>query len=137
MKFLKKLFKKNEVQEEIINEIQPNLMDPEINLMADDPLSKIISEPIIEKEPEIIETPIITEKQLVTDLPKIKKEKVKEEVKLQNAFNIPMQKPSAEVLDIDESENVNLQRTQKFCPECKTPNDVLNKFCVSCGYNFK
>lgn len=30
----------------------------------------------------------------------------------------------------------NLHKTQKFCPECGSPNDMLNKFCISCGYDF-
>ena len=42
-----------------------------------------------------------------------------------------------EKIETLETDSVNLHKTQKFCPECGTANDVLNKFCVSCGYNFK
>lgn len=49
-----------------------------------------------------------------------------------DAFNmLPNEKTSVEVLDL------NLHKTQKFCPECRTPNDILNKYCISCGYTFK
>ncbi len=45
-----------------------------------------------------------------------------------------------ETLDISGEEQsgfMNLNKTQKFCPVCGNPNDVLNKFCISCGYNFE
>ena len=42
-----------------------------------------------------------------------------------------------ETLEIENNDFVNLNKTQKFCPSCGNPNDVLNKFCISCGYNFE
>ena len=42
-----------------------------------------------------------------------------------------------ETLEIENNDFANLNKTQKFCPSCGNPNDVLNKFCISCGYNFE
>ncbi|MDD2208177.1 MAG: hypothetical protein PHG03_03695 [Bacilli bacterium] len=99
MKFLNKIFKKKEINEE----------ESEYNTFVVKESSRI-------------------EEQL-TDNTEIKKPEKEENI---DAFNMsPSEKTEVEVLDL------NLHKTQKFCPECRTPNDILNKYCISCGYNFK
>lgn len=145
MKFLTKLLKKQKPIENIEEEqvIVPNLMETDMNmkidLMAVDPISTEEHEVYVApKKNEIIEQTglenqlveeIISEK--IVDMPQTEEISI-----IPNAFNMaPVSEE--EPIDILETENVNLQRTQKFCKECGTPNDILNKFCVSCGYNFK
>lgn len=145
MKFLTKLLKKQKPIENIEEEqvIVPNLMETDMNmkidLMAVDPISTEEHEVYVApKKNEIIEQTgledqlveeIISEK--IVDMPQTEEISI-----IPNAFNMaPVSEE--EPIDILETENVNLQRTQNFCKECGTPNDILNKFCVSCGYNFK
>jgi len=86
--------------------------------------------------------------------PKPTSQEPKETV-IESAFNMPLPKEeiekavlketetlnidssNIETLDIENNDFVNLNKTQKFCPICGNPNDVLNKFCISCGYNFE
>lgn len=62
-------------------------------------------------------------------MPKLKEEpEIIEKLDTYDVLNIIEQKPKKEM---------NFHKTQKFCPQCGSPNDVLNKFCISCGYNFE
>ncbi|MDD4187309.1 MAG: hypothetical protein PHX04_00835 [Bacilli bacterium] len=137
MKFLKKIFNKKEevIEEEFIEHNIPDLVSLDsnkIDLMAPQEIeSNIIEEtvtPIEKKVPEI-------EAQLIANSEIEAKKFLLNEEKFEavNAFNMQPSKeaPNVEVLDIK------LHKTQKFCPECATPNDILNKYCISCGYTFK
>lgn len=140
MNFIKKLFNKKKNVEEVYEDKVdiPSLLEEEsfvsskVNLMADPIVdNKPVTEEVIRK-PSLIESPSI-EKQLLENVTKDEIELPKEEEQaVSNAFNMSpiVEKDEIETLD------VNLQKTQKFCPDCGTANDVLNKFCVSCGYNF-
>ena len=87
--------------------------------MTKDPVSTVKTEEI-KTEIKHEENPL--EKHLQREVSKPKEEK--QEV-INNAFDM-------EILDLPDISH----KTQKFCPECGTPNDVLNKFCIACGYNF-
>lgn len=133
MDFLKKTFKK-EPKEEIVEEqpVDVPVMEtsPQINLMASDPLlnQTNIEENKIEKNKVLgIEKQLLEKEQI----PSVEEEKPNLGKTIPDAFSMsPNLEENIETLDTN---NHNLQRTQKFCPECGTPNDVLNKFCVSCG----
>ena len=144
MKFITKLFKKQKPIEEFEEEkiIIPDLMESldmnkKINLMATDPINLDFEPVKVEKKPEIIESPGI-ENQLMDDLnpEKIDNLKIKETSIISNAFNMTPHSEDESSMETLETETVNLQTTQKLCSECGTPNDILNKFCVSCGNNF-
>lgn len=135
MKFIKNIFKKEKIEIEEETKIDvPNLMMPEksfdnkIDLMAPSTI------PVIDEKPEekginLNESPGI-ENHLLEDNIQEEKQIPKVNTHITDAFNMSPNEPKVEKLD------VNLHNTQKFCPECGTPNDVLNKFCVSCGNNF-
>ena len=113
-------------QKEITIEDKPNLMIPDpikndkVDLMASDPLASPLNiSNEIEKEPSLEDQLQVEETNVIESTPKdIIKEK-------SNAF------------EMEPEEKSYFHKTQKFCPECGTPNDVLNKFCISCGYNFE
>ncbi|MDD2238704.1 MAG: DUF5684 domain-containing protein [Bacilli bacterium] len=146
------------------NKLKPDLMakDPasegQVDLLAADPINTIPNFTNLNEESSLKEMPSL-EQQL--EMPKVKteriidipKEEVKSDLSIPNAFEMKLPKNKEEVLTIEEdtivkqepveelliSENTKYQnnKTQKFCSQCGSPNDVLNKFCVSCGYNFE
>lgn len=132
MKIFKNIFKKNKNIEDVEEVIIPDLMKPEssidekIDLMA----PSIIDESIIEKDKHIvIDEPSGIENQLIDDRVK---HPIVNASNVVNAFNMSPVEDESNVETLD----VNLQKTQKFCSECGTANDILNKYCISCGNNF-
>ena len=141
MKFLNKLFKKEKeteiIEDKIIN--IPDLMEAStqnIDLMAADPILEEIESIKADKIPEIIEN-LQIEKQLLDDVEKEKVQVLKEDINIPDAFNMSPSSEEEILIETLKTESNNFQKTQKFCKECGTPNDILNKFCVSCGYVFK
>lgn len=110
-------------------------------------IPKVI-EPVVEqlKQPEvenIIENSSIPNAFEMT-LPKLKEEVletevIKEELELnkeENNLPIEQLEITPPLINKEVTSTANLHKTQKFCPECGSPNDMLNKFCISCGYDF-
>jgi len=152
----------NKTEEE--NKLKPDLMakDPvsegQVNLLAPDPINTIPNFSISNEEPSIKEMPSL-EQQL--EIPKIDnvekidipKEVIKQNLSIPDAFEMKLPKLKEEILTIEEDIMDNQEqveellinktsifknnKTQKFCSQCGSPNDVLNKFCVSCGYDFE
>lgn len=145
--------------------LKPDLMakDPAsegvINLMEADPINTIPDVPKIQEESSIKEMPSL-EQQL--EIPKtessekidIPQDEVKQDIIIPDVFNMKLPKNQEEELITNEEETNNQEpveelqieensiyknshKTQKFCSQCGSPNDVLNKFCISCGYNFE
>jgi len=153
------VFKKKKQQEDFHQ--GPNLMasDPaegeRVNLMAKDPINtaptlenSFQEEPVADEEPGIENQ--LTQEPMTFSKPIIDVEEVVEEEAppVQDAFSmsIATEEEKTEILEepiiekfeevIEEipsplpEENVN---QNKLCKICDTPNDPLNKFCVSCG----
>ena len=139
-----KLTKKEEQKEEYIS---PDLMAPDpikndkVDLMAADPIASYISDEVKpEKKPEIEEQPGIETQMIEKEPPEVITNNLPDNNTISpvvNAFDMKMpvlnNEEKIETLDL---EHHITSKTQKFCPSCGTPNDVLNKFCVSCGHNF-
>lgn len=145
-------FKKKNNSEEI--NLAPNLMaaDPaangNVNLMTPDPINAMPEINVLEPTMPIAEQPGI-ENQIMqapispSEIPMTNNPEPTPMMSSLNAFDmsLPVQEEAAgaEVLP---SEPIIASQTEtlddppvnnKFCPECGTPNDLLNKFCVSCG----
>ncbi|MDD2504986.1 MAG: hypothetical protein PHF21_01790 [Bacilli bacterium] len=141
MKFLNKIFNKKEVLKEDFKEkidvpnlmddqVGPSLQSKEVDLMAPPVISddEIIGMPKLKTE--IVESPGI-EDQLIDDV--VVKKHIKNESNIvKDAFNMSPEIKEKKVEEL----TVNLQKTQKFCSECGTANDILNKYCISCGKEF-
>jgi len=145
------ILKKKETQEEKVK--APDLMaeDPaaneSVNLMADDPINTAPPPPMEVEAPLMDEAPSIEEQltaepkaessilsDVIDDSPKVS------EAVIPDAFSMSApvieETPKEEPIEITEEEssveimNIN---TNVICKNCGTPNDLLNKFCVSCG----
>ncbi len=120
------------------NSLESNINAFEIPMLVQDtpPATPNIDNLELNKEPEVLlveeNMPIENNIEVVDNIEPVINEAT---TNIKNS-DIPVLEPPVVNPEVVSTSNFNFQQTQKFCPQCGNPNDVLSKFCVSCGHKF-